>query len=363
MRRTLQTVLLAMVLGAVAAPVSAELVAHWPLDADGNDVVGGHDGTVPDRVAFIAGGANANTGGAAEFDFGEGGIQAEYADELNPDDDFSVTAWVNPVDTSSWNSVVTSREDNADSVNGYIIYNSPENQWDFWTGGGGESGSWPRNIGSDAFLDEWTHLAITYNRTDDTKILYVDGEEDAVSEGPPAANAGSSLYNRNSIRPFNIGAGADTGSTFFFEGLIDDVSVWDETLSQADIQAIAAQGVSGFTGGGVTKLQPGDADQDLDFDQLDLVQVQIAAKYLTGQAATWGEGDWDGGPGGSQGSPPAGNGLFDQIDIIAALNANVYLMGPYAAIADGGATGDGQTSIVYNPSTGEVSVDAPAGVS
>ena len=37
-------------------------------------------------------------------------------------------------------------------------------------------------------------------------------------------------------------------------------------------------------------LQAGDADQDLDFDQLDLVQVQIAAKYLTGNAATWGEG-------------------------------------------------------------------------
>ena len=51
-------------------------------------------------------------------------------------------------------------------------------------------------------------------------------------------------------------------------------------------------------GGGKPKLQAGDADQDLDFDQLDLVQVQIAAKYLTGQAATWGEGDWNGAPGG-----------------------------------------------------------------
>ena len=44
-------------------------------------------------------------------------------------------------------------------------------------------------------------------------------------------------------------------------------------------------------------LQAGDSDQDLDFDQLDLVQVQIAAKYLTGQPATWGEGDWNGAPG------------------------------------------------------------------
>jgi hypothetical protein len=72
-------------------------------------------------------------------------------------------------------------------------------------------------------------------------------------------------------------------------------------------------------------LQPGDADQDLDFDQLDIVKVQIAAKYLTGQTATWGEGDWDGGPGGQPGSPPVGNGRFDQLDVVAALAAGKYL--------------------------------------
>ena len=45
-----------------------------------------------------------------------------------------------------------------------------------------------------------------------------------------------------------------------------------------------------------TLLQAGDADMDCDFDQLDLVQVQVAAKYLTGEPATWGEGDWDAAP-------------------------------------------------------------------
>lgn len=113
--------------------------------------------------------------------------------------------------------------------------------------------------------------------------------------------------------------------------------------------------------GETTRLQPGDADQDLDFDQLDLVQVQIAAKYLSGQAATWGEGDWDAAPGGEQGNPPPGNGRFDQLDIIAALSAGAYLTGPYGAIRPGGMQGDGKTSILYNPQTGEVAVDAPAG--
>jgi hypothetical protein len=80
-------------------------------------------------------------------------------------------------------------------------------------------------------------------------------------------------------------------------------------------------------------LQAGDADMDCDFDQLDLVAVQVAAKYLTGEAATWGEGDWDGAPGGSVQDkiPPTGNGQFDQLDIIAALAAGRYLQGSYCA--------------------------------
>ena len=97
------------------------------------------------------------------------------------------------------------------------------------------------------------------------------------------------------------------------------------------------------------RLQAGDSDMDLDFDQLDLVQVQIAAKYLTGQMATWGEGDWNGAPGGEVGNPPLGDGRFDQLDIITALAANTYLTGPYAAIGTVGTFREGSTSLVAVP--------------
>jgi hypothetical protein len=115
--------------------------------------------------------------------------------------------------------------------------------------------------------------------------------------------------------------------------LIDSIRIADQTLRE---------------------LKPGDADQDLDFDQFDLVQVQIAAKYLTGQSATWGEGDWNGAPGGSPGDPPLGDGLFNQIDIIAALAASTYLTGPYSALQPDGRTDDDRASIVDNVLTDEV---------
>jgi hypothetical protein len=108
-------------------------------------------------------------------------------------------------------------------------------------------------------------------------------------------------------------------------------------------------------------LQPGDTQQDLDFDQVDVVLVQVAAKYLSGQPARWGEGDCNGAPGGGPGFPPPGDGLFNQLDIIAALRTNLYLTGPYAGTEPAGVRGDTQTSIVYDAKTGELAVDAPAG--
>ena len=138
--------------------------------------------------------------------------------------------------------------------------------------------------------------------------------------------------------------------SFFFLGRVDDME-FDLAGEITGIQRI----IDG------TALQAGDADQDLDFDQMDLVQVQIAAKYLSGRDATWGEGDWNAAPGGVPGSPPEGDGVFDQLDVVAALSPNHYLTGPYSAVAPGGSTGDNQTSVGYNANTGEVWVDAPAG--
>ena len=78
-------------------------------------------------------------------------------------------------------------------------------------------------------------------------------------------------------------------------------------------------------------LQAGDADQDFDFDQFDIVRISQGGKYLSSQVATWGDGDFDGAPGGTPGSPPPGDGVFDQLDLIAALTAGTYQTGPYAS--------------------------------
>jgi hypothetical protein len=63
------------------------------------------------------------------------------------------------------------------------------------------------------------------------------------------------------------------------------------------------------------RQKAGDANGDGLFNQLDLVQVLVAAKYQTGQPASFEEGDWN------------GDGVFDKFDVLAALVADNYLEG------------------------------------
>ena len=58
---------------------------------------------------------------------------------------------------------------------------------------------------------------------------------------------------------------------------------------------------------------------------------------------------------------PLDDDLGAGLQLAEANAAGTYLQGPYAALAEGGERDDQQTSIGYDPSTGEVFVDAPAG--
>ena len=80
--------------------------------------------------------------------------------------------------------------------------------------------------------------------------------------------------------------------------------------------------------------QPGDANEDKQFDFLDIIQSLDTPTYEKGLPATWQEGDWNGAPDLlTRNGPPPGDGVFDSKDIIAALAADLYESGPYAANA------------------------------
>lgn len=99
-------------------------------------------------------------------------------------------------------------------------------------------------------------------------------------------------------------------------------------LAQGSIELPPAAGVievsspvAGLESADELEGQPlaGDANHDGVFDQLDVLQVLRAGKYLTGEPADWGEGDWN------------GDHVFDQRDLVAAFQAGNFNEAPFLA--------------------------------
>ena len=74
----------------------------------------------------------------------------------------------------------------------------------------------------------WFHLAMTYDLSAGTALLYVNG----VSQGS-VSGGNTSIYNGTGA--VNIGA-INEGTALYFDGLIDDVRVWSDKRTQQEVQ-------------------------------------------------------------------------------------------------------------------------------
>lgn len=240
--------ILALLLPMAVTPVSAALVAWWPLDSNANDASGnGHHGTqVGDGITFGLPGANGATGGAAHF-AGTGHFDVLWAPELNTQS-FTVSLWANASAAGgTYRSPITNRDESDSSGtyrHGWIVYNNNQGLWAFWNGGGPASnGFWNSFNGGPVEINEWHHIAVTYDYDSNTKSIYIDGVL-AASTRPaafspndgtaPTANP-SWIYQNEDM---HIGGGGDTGMSLRWEGGLDDIVLFDEALSQQQIQHI-----------------------------------------------------------------------------------------------------------------------------
>ena len=162
-----------------------------------------------------------------------------------------MTLWVNPAAAGgSHRSPITNRDDVSPGGafrHGWIIYNNPNGQWSFWNGGGrGSDGAWNgMNVGP-VETNTWQHLAITYDSESNTKAFYINGFEVGTSN-PVAFSPNNSEIDdglTHEDEDLHIGGGGDSGASFRWSGLIDDVGLFRTSLSAEDIQSIMSSGVA-----------------------------------------------------------------------------------------------------------------------
>jgi hypothetical protein len=236
-------------------------VAYWPLDESAGvvatDVIGTNDGAVINGASLGQPGAITGDAGTS-YGFSQPQsqkVEVPYSADLNPTS-FTVEVWAMVNGGSSYRSPLTSRDDLPQR--GFIFYCQPNNSWEFWTGSGEQTGWATINWGQGAVsFGDWYHLVGTYDGT--TKSFYVNGQ---------LVGSQNLVIAPNQQRVLRIGAGAtdaDPGS-FFFQGGIDEVAIYDHVLSVKQIVNHYAAGVPaelvpmqiGLQGGQVTISWDGD---------------------------------------------------------------------------------------------------------
>jgi peptidoglycan hydrolase-like protein with peptidoglycan-binding domain len=156
-------------------------------------------------------------------------VQANQAGQFDNLNAITVSAWVYP--KAVWGKAFT-----------YI-----RNQITGSGGGFGIGGSWDGTassriyIGSQAYdfsgvaepaVDRWTHIAFTYDVATNKIIFYKNSTAATEKTGPGTPIPAST-------QPFVVGkSGGTDGSSYKFNGFIDDVRVYNRALTAAEISAI-----------------------------------------------------------------------------------------------------------------------------
>jgi hypothetical protein len=203
----------------------AGLVAWWPAEGNANDKIGHHDGTMINGAGYSDG----EVGRAFSFDGNGQYVKIPQSPGLNPVKQLTIEFWVkadpnNPM--NSYQGLVTSDFYGVEIASGVSFYLSSN-----------RGASWAITSHASITSGVWHHIAGTY---DGAKLrLYIDGQP----WGNPLSHIGKiSPMLANSF----VAIGSEDGRTGFpncigsryFNGLIDEASIYNRALSDREISAI-----------------------------------------------------------------------------------------------------------------------------
>jgi pimeloyl-ACP methyl ester carboxylesterase len=223
------------------------LVSWWPGDGNANDIVGSNHGALQNGATFAAG----LVGPAFSFDGAAGYDSIPDSPTLTPPSSLTLDAWIKPNNVSGPRAIVT-------KYSPAPLYSS----WDLIVLPGGrirfevyQSGVADIGRGFDTVdpvirTGVWQHVAATFDAATQASRIYVDGVEVPASlsfgQGQPPVTA-----IRDGSSPVRIGAALDNGGNMYlWNGLIDEVDLFDRALTSTEIQAI-------YKAGGAGKCQSG----------------------------------------------------------------------------------------------------------
>lgn len=203
---------------AAAAPLP---IAAYSFDEGSGSTLGDSAGENDGTIEGATWASSGKHGAALDFDGSDDSVVVPDAAALDLTDSLTIEAWVKPGEAEGGGGVLVKGE-NSSGNSGYMIHSK------FFGKPAGivaDSGSFRSASGAEALqLETWTHLAFTSDGTD--LRFYVDGELAETESAIDAAATEADLV---------IGHNPVLGG--YFTGLIDEVRLYDQALSQSEVEA------------------------------------------------------------------------------------------------------------------------------
>ena len=220
---------------------SANLVSWYRGEDNPDDHTGGNNGTLESGVTYVDG----KVGRAFDFT-GSGGVTLGDPASLKITNALTLAAWIKPRPMSDGQfGAVIGKWNNVTAGDSHVLYL-------YKRGGGGielataigrpqdgDPGYYQNQIvtGAEIKPNEWTHVAMIYNATNGTNIIYING----IEVGRRTRTGGIT----DSTTPIYIGRRNAGGSTIPFNGAIDEATIFNRVLTAGEIRSVMDADTSG----------------------------------------------------------------------------------------------------------------------
>lgn len=210
------------------ADLSDGLFGYWPLDGNGKDESGnGNDVKLEAGAKFVKEGW---IGGAIEVDGAGGHAVVDGAFSLTTTD-ITVAARINGWKTINWSGIVVGRKDPSSFWMGVADNNTLTY---VWNNNSGATWGWK---GAPAIpQDKWALVAIAIEEEKATSYIYHRDENKLDSAENKIAHIEQTVMN------LKFGWDECCGARYF-KGIIDEVMIYERTLSADEITILAIQGL------------------------------------------------------------------------------------------------------------------------
>jgi len=210
------------------------LLAYYTGDGTPDDALGNYNGTLVNGATYGTGKINQGFSFDGVNDYVNLGNNLDF-DGSTP---FSISTWVY-VNTSKQQAII-SKESAGNNFTGYIAQIQSSNQVLFYFGsnyGGGDYLSCQTT--NTLTTNTWQMVTITYDGSKSVAgiNIFLNGVSSTLSIFRNTLVGSTS----NSINT-NIGAAVSSGAARYFNGLLDEVGIWDRELSESEVTELYNSG-------------------------------------------------------------------------------------------------------------------------